>query len=195
MTKVSDGQLVLPGEKLGVVEEFDPGPGTVDVNGTVYASQTGKANVDRKRRIVTVRTLAGPPLVPEEGSTIIGMVEKVQEKMAIVNILMIDGKKAGLPFTGMLHISSSSPRFERDMGDVCKPVDMIRAKVMDTTQRIPKLTTAGPGMGVIKAYCSKCGGELILSGRILRCSLCRNVERRRLADDFAGMSTEADDLS
>src|SRR6058998_4342758 len=107
MTRVSDGQFVVPGEKLGVVEEFDAGSGTVDVNGTVYASQTGKANVDRKRRIVTVKTLAGPPVVPEEGSTIIGMVEKIQEKMAIVNIVMIDGKKVELPFTGMLHISSS----------------------------------------------------------------------------------------
>jgi len=190
MTRVSDGQFVVPGEKLGVVEEFDPGPGTVDVNGSVYASQTGKANVDRKRRVVTVKTLAGPPLVPEEGSTIIGQVEKIQEKMAIVNIFTIDGKYVGRPFTGMLHISTSSPRFERDMGDVCKPVDIVRAKVIDTKERIPKLTTAGPGLGVIKAYCSRCGGELVFSGRILRCVLCRNVERRRLADDFAGFREE-----
>jgi exosome complex component CSL4 len=195
MTRVSDGQFVVPGERLGVVEEFDPGPGTVDVNGTVYAAQTGRAAVDKTRRIVRVKTQAGPPLFPEEGSTVIGMVEKVQEKMAIVNIVMIDGKKTGRPFTGMLHISSASPRYERDMLDVCKPVDMIRAKVMDTSERIPKLTTAGPGMGVIKAYCSKCGGELILSGRILRCALCRNVERRRLASDFPGMGPEAEDLS
>jgi len=191
MTRVSDGQFVVPGEKLGVVEEFNPGPGTVDVNGTVYASQTGKAAVDKNRRIVTVKTLAGPPVVPEEGSTIIGIVEKNQEKMAIVQIIQVDGKRVELPFTGMLHISSASPRFEREMGDVCKPVDIIRAKVIDTSTRIPKLTTAGPGLGVIKAYCSKCGGELILSGHILRCSICRNVERRRLASDFEGMSEEA----
>ncbi len=190
MTRVSDGQFVVPGEKLGVVEEFDPGPGTVDVNGTVYASQTGKAAVDKNRRIVAVKTMAGPPLVPEEGSTIIGMVEKIQEKMAIVNIVMVDGRKVGRPFTGMLHISNASPRFEREMGDVCKSVDIVRAKVIDTGERIPKLTTAGPGLGVIKAYCSKCGGELVFSGRILRCTLCRNVERRRLADDFAGFREE-----
>ncbi len=190
MTRVSDGQFVVPGERLGVVEEFDPGPGTVDVNGTVVAAQTGKASVDRKRRIVTVKTLAGPPLFPDEGSTILGMVEKIQEKMAIVSIFMVDGKPLGRPFTGMLHISTSSPRYEEDMGDVCKPVDIIRAKVMDTKERIPKLTTAGPGLGVIKAYCSKCGGELVFSGRILRCALCRNVERRRLADDFEGFKEE-----
>ena len=184
MSRKLDGQFVVPGERLGVVEEFDPGRGTVDVNGTVYSSQTGKVSVDATRRIVSVKTAAGPPVVPEEGSTIIGMVEKIQEKMAIVQIIVVDDHKLDTPFTGMLHISSSSPRFERAMGEVCKPLDLIRAKVIDVTNRIPKLTTAGHGLGVVKAYCSKCGGELIFSGSILRCKACRNVERRRLADDF-----------
>ncbi len=186
MSKKLDGQFVVPGERLGVVEEFDAGTGTVDVNGTVYAAQTGKATLDAARRKVTVKTLAGPPVVPEEGSTIIGMVEKIQEKMAFVNIIMVDGHKVERPFTGMLHISNSSPRYERAMGEVCKPVDIIRAKVIDVSARIPKLTTSGRGLGVIKAYCSNCGSELVLSGNILRCSQCRNVERRRLADDFLG---------
>jgi exosome complex component CSL4 len=184
MSKKLDGTFVVPGEKLGVVEEFDPGRGTVEVNGIVYSSQTGTAAVDAKRHVVSVKTAAGPVVVPEEGSSVTGVVEKVQEKMAIVNIVLVDGKKMVLPFTGMLHISNSSPRFERVMSEVCKPNDILRAKVIDTSQRIPKLTTIGRDLGVIKAYCSRCGNELVLSGRILRCSNCRNVERRRLAEDF-----------
>ncbi len=185
MSRKLDGQFVVPGQRLGVVEEFDPGRGTVEVDGIVYSSQTGLAAIDSNRHVVTVKTLAGPPVIPDEGSTIIGVVEKVQEKMAIINIVMVDGKKVPLPFTGMLHISNSSPRFERTMGEVTKPNDVIRAKVIDTSQRIPKLTTVGRDLGVLRAYCSRCGGELMLSGRILRCSLCRNIERRRLAEDFA----------
>jgi exosome complex component CSL4 len=184
MSKKLDGTFVVPGERLGVVEEFDPGRGTVEVNGIVYSSQTGTAAVDTKRRVVSVKTAAGPVVVPEEGSSVTGVVEKVQEKMAIVNLVLVDGKKMVLPFTGMLHISNSSPRFERVMSEVCKPNDILRAKVIDTSQRIPKLTTIGRDLGVIKAYCSRCGNELVLSGRILRCSNCRNVERRRLAEDF-----------
>ena len=184
MTRKLDGSFVVPGERLGVVEEFDPGRGTVEVNGIVYSSQTGTALLDPNRHVVSVKPITGPVVVPEEGSSIIGVVEKIQEKMAIVNIVVVDGKKMPLPFTGMLHISNSSPRFERVMGDVVKPNDIIRAKVIDTSQRIPKLTTVGRDLGVIKAYCSRCGNELVLSGRILRCSVCRNVERRRLAEDF-----------
>jgi exosome complex component CSL4 len=189
MIKKLDGTFVVPGEKLGVVEEFDPGRGTVEVDGIVYSSQTGKAALDPKRHVVTVKPMTGSVVVPEEGSSIIGVVEKIQEKMAIINIIVVDGKKMPLPFTGMLHISNSSPRFERIMGDVCKPNDMIRAKVIDTSQRIPKLTTVGRDLGVIKAYCSRCGGELVLSGHILRCSICRNVERRRLAEEFQSENT------
>jgi len=172
MNKKLDGQFVVPGEKLGVVEEFMPGSGTVEVEGNVYSTQTGRASLDLNRHIVTVKTVAGPPVLPVEGSTVIGVVQNAQEKMAIVNIITVDGKTLEPPFTGMLHISSASPKFERAMSDVCKPVDIIRAKVIDDSQRIPKLTTAGHG------------GNLVLSGRILRCDVCRNVERRRLADDF-----------
>ncbi len=179
-----DGAFVVPGERLGVVEEFDPGRGTVEVGGIVYSSQTGVASMDSKRHVVSVKTATVPVVVPEEGSTVIGIVEKVQEKMAIVQLIVVDGKKMPLPFTGMLHVSNSSPRFERSMWDVTKPNDIIRAKVIDTSQRIPKLTTVGRDLGVTKAYCSKCGNELVLSGHILRCSVCRNVERRRLAEDF-----------
>jgi exosome complex component CSL4 len=189
MIKKLDGTFVVPGERLGVVEEFDSGRGTVEVNGIVYSSQTGTASLDPKRHVVTVKPTTVQVVVPEEGSSIIGVVEKVQEKMAIIQIIVVDGKKMELPFTGMLHISNSSSRFERVMGDVCKPNDTIRAKVIDTSQRIPKLTTVGRDLGVIKAYCSRCGGELVLSGHILRCSLCRNVERRRLAEDFLSEST------
>ncbi len=189
MIKKLEPHFVVPGERLGVVEEFDPGRGTVEVEGIVYSSQTGLAAVDSNQHVVSVKTAAGPPVVPEEGSTVIGVVEKVQEKMAIVNLVVVDGKKIELPFTGMLHISNSSPRFERVMGEVCKPNDILRAKVIDTSQRIPKLTTIGRELGVIKAFCSRCGHELILSGSILRCSNCRNVERRRLAEDFGSLGS------
>src|SRR5207237_688289 len=82
--------------------------------------------------IVSVKTATGLVVVPEEGSTVVGIVEKVQEKMAIINMIVVDGKKMALPFTGMLHVSNSSPRFERSMWDVVKPNDIIRAKVIES---------------------------------------------------------------
>src|SRR5207249_12157784 len=79
MIKKLDGTFVVPGEKLGVVEEFDPGRGTVEVDGIVYSSQTGTPALDPKRHVVTVKPATGPPFVPEEGSSTTGIAETARE--------------------------------------------------------------------------------------------------------------------
>jgi len=104
--------------------------------------------------------------------------------MATVSIWKINDKPLQNPFTALLHISSSSPRYERNMSDVCKAGDIIRARVIDMTNRIPQLTTAGRGLGVVKAFCSRCGAPLEFTNRRLECASCGNIERRRLAEDF-----------
>ncbi|MGA8904394.1 MAG: exosome complex RNA-binding protein Csl4 [Candidatus Bathyarchaeia archaeon] len=177
-------QPVLPGDKLGVVEQFLPGVGTYEEEGTIYANFTGTAKIDLKNKRVTVVPTTRIPQLPKEGTTVLASVIHAQEKMATVNIWKIDGKALQNPFTAILHISSSSPRYERNMSDVCKSGDILRARVIDMTNRIPKLTTAGRGLGVIKAFCSKCGAALEFTNRKLQCPSCGNLESRRLAEDY-----------
>ncbi len=175
---------VILGDRLGVVEEFIPGPGTYEQEGTIYANFTGTARIDTRNKRVTVVPITRIPVLPKEGTTVLASVTHAQEKMATVSIWKIDGRTLQNPFTAILHISSSSPRFERNMSDVCKAGDILRARVIDTTNRIPQLTTAGRGLGVVKAFCSKCGAVLTIMNRRLQCSSCGNIERRRLAEDY-----------
>lgn len=177
-------QPVLPGDKLGVIEEFLPGVGTYEQDGTIYANFTGLAKIDTKNKRVSVVPSTRTPDLPKEGATVLASATHTQEKMATVSIWKIDGKMLQNPFTAILHISSSSPRYERNMSDVCKAGDIIRARVIDMTNRIPQLTTAGRGLGVVKAFCSKCGAVLNFTNRRLQCSSCGNIERRRLAEDY-----------
>jgi exosome complex component CSL4 len=179
-------QFVVPGEDLCVAEEFSPGPGTYESGGVVYSHLTGERVADLKERKVRVVAKGRIPVMPTDGSTIIGEVSNGHDKSAIISIYKVDSETLGRPFTGILHISSSSPRYERSMEDVCKTGDMIRAKVFNDKNRIPELTTAGRGLGVIRAYCSRCGGLLVVTNRRLQCRECGNVEHRRLADDYAG---------
>ena len=176
-------QPVLPGDKLGVIEQYLPGTGTYEKDGTIYSNFTGKARIDLKNKRVTVLPATRTAVLPKEGTTVIASVIHATEKMATVNIWKINDKAIQKPFTAMLHISSSSPRYERNMSDVCKAGDMIRARVIEMG-RIPQLTTAGRGLGVIKAFCSKCGAALDFKNRRLQCPSCGNIERRRLAEDF-----------
>ena len=176
-------QPVLPGDKLGVIEQYLPGNGTYEKDGTIYANFTGNARIDLKNKRVTVIPATRVVLLPKEGTTVIASVIHTSEKMATVNIWKINDKSTPVPFTAMLHISSSSPRYERSMSDVCKAGDILRARVIEMN-RIPQLTTAGRGLGVIKAFCSRCGAVLELKNRRLQCPSCGNIERRRLAEEF-----------
>jgi len=178
---------VLPGDKLGVIEQFLPGIGTYEKDGTIYAHFTGNARIDLKNKRVTVVPTTRVLTLPKEGTTVIASVIHASDKMATVNIWRINDKNIQTPFTAMLHISSSSPRYERNMADVCKAGDIIRARVIEMN-RIPQLTTAGRGLGVIKAFCSKCGAVLEFKNRRLQCASCGNIERRRLAEDYAGLA-------
>jgi exosome complex component CSL4 len=183
-----EGAFVVPGERLGVVEEFLPGSGTYEQDGTIYAVRTGLTSFDPRNRVVSVKPKTHVPIFPVEGATVVGTVTLAHDKMATLRLARIDGTPIQNTFTGILHISSSSPRYERRMSDVCKAGDVIRAKVIDVSNRVPLLTTAGRGLGVILAYCSWCGGTLELKNRRLECSSCKNVERRRMADDYGNLS-------
>lgn len=176
--------FVVPGEELCVAEEFMPGPGTYESGGTIYSDLTGDRVVDLNSRTVRVVAKAKTPIMPTDGSTVIGQVTNAHDKSAIVSIFKVDSEILGRPFTGILHISSASPRYERNMEDVCKTGDMIKAKVFNDKNRIPELTTAGRGLGVIRAYCSRCGNLLVLVNRRLQCRECGNTEHRRLVDDY-----------
>jgi len=178
------GQLVVPGEKLGVVEEFSPGQGAYEENGTIYAQLVGHTLVDLLKKVVSVHPRVRTPIIPTEGATVLGIVANAQGRVATVSILKIDDHVLQTPFVGVLHISSSSPSYEKDMADVCKALDIVRARVMNVKNRDPQLTTIGRGLGVVKAFCSRCGHVLVRKGHALQCESCGNIERRKIAEDY-----------
>jgi exosome complex component CSL4 len=182
-TVVQD-RFTIPGEKLGVIEEFIPGSGTYEDRGTIYSTRVGLAEIDPLGKTVKVEPCSKTPVVPKEGDVVTGLVVNVQDKLAIIEIYEIGDRILPLPYSAALHIANTSPRYERLMGDICKRGDFIRAKVINVKNRIPQLTTVGRELGVIKAFCSKCGEELIPSGRILICPACGNKESRKIPSEY-----------
>ncbi|MGC8848938.1 MAG: exosome complex RNA-binding protein Csl4 [Candidatus Bathyarchaeia archaeon] len=179
-------KFIVPGEKLGVIEEFIPGAGTYEDNGTIFSTTVGRAEIDPVEKTVKVKSCSKTPLIPKEGDIVSGFVVNVQDKLAIIDIYAIGDKTLHLPFTAALHIANSSPRYERLMGDICKRGDFIKAKVINVKNRMPQLTTVGREFGVIRAFCSKCGEELTLAGRILICPACGNKEIRKISEEYDG---------
>jgi len=183
-SKRKSGQLVVPGDKLGVIEEFEPGSGTYVEEGTIFSMSTGRELMDLLNKKVSVYPRTTMSGVPRVGSIVLGQVSEVQSKQATIRIFQVGNRVLSGFFTGLLHISDVSPRYVESMYDVCKAGDLIRAKVTSDKNRVFHLTTNDRDLGVVYAFCSRCGHALSFRRMRMRCPECGNFERRKTAQDY-----------
>ena len=47
--RVKDGDIVLPGDYLGVIEEFLPGEGIIEEDGELYAARAGRVRINSEK--------------------------------------------------------------------------------------------------------------------------------------------------
>ena len=187
------GLFVVPGDRLGVIEEFTSGSGTYIENGIIHSKITGCTLLDMLNKEVSVFPLVKAATVPQVGSIVTGLVTDVKSKNAILTIFQVGDKKISGAFKGMLHISGVSRGFVDNMFNVCKAGDIMRAKVISTKNRSVFLATTDRDLGVISAQCSLCGHALQRENRGLSCSNCGNVERRKTSPDYGKDTTHEDE--
>jgi exosome complex component CSL4 len=178
------GQLVVPGDRIGVIEEFIPDDGTFVRDGVIYSKVVGRVLIDLARKRVTVHKLTEGAKVPFTGSTIIGQVSNAQNETAGVRIFEIENDEVNGAFQGILHVSDVQMRYVDSMFDVCKAGDVIRAKVISEKNRTYHLSTKDRNLGVVYAFCSNCGTLLEPRRQGMHCPKCGRVERRKLASDY-----------
>lgn len=184
INKRRSGQIVVPGEHIGVIEEFSPGIGTYVKNGKIYSRMIGRTLLDIMNKKVSVYPLIPRPSVPKTGSIVTGQVQNVQSHFAVLRIWKIGERTLSGFFSGLLHISDASPSYVETMFDVCKPCDIMRAKVVSEKNREYHLSTVDKNLGVIYAFCSHCGHILQFKRHRLQCSYCGKIEKRKTALDY-----------
>jgi len=135
------GHLVLPGERLGVIEEFIPDSGTYVKDGVIYSKIVGSALMDLLSKRVSVYPLISGATVPKVATTVVGQVGNAQSDNVLVRIFKIGSKRLSGVFTGILHISDVQERYVKSMNEVCKPGDIIRTKVISNKNQIYHLST------------------------------------------------------
>jgi exosome complex component CSL4 len=178
------GHLVLPGERLGVIEEFIPDAGTYVKDGVIYSKIVGRALLDLLNKRVSVYPLTNGVVVPKVAMTVVGQIGNAQSDNVLVRIFKIGHKKLSGNFGGILHISDVSDRYVNSMNDVCKTGDIVRAKVISEKNRIYHLSTNDNGLGILYAFCSRCGSLLEPQRYDLHCPKCGNIEKRKIAPDY-----------
>ncbi len=180
-----NGNMVVPGDRLGVIEEFIPDAGTYVRDGVIYSKIVGRALMDMLNRRVSVYPVLEGAVVPKVGTTVVGQVGNAQSDNVLVRILQVGKKKKNTGvFSGILHVSDVSDRYIDQMSDACKPGDIIRAKVISEKNQIYHLNTAEKNLGVIYGFCGICGTLLEQRRNEMHCTKCGNIERRKTALDY-----------
>jgi exosome complex component CSL4 len=183
VSKPKTGSLVLPGDWLGVIEEFTSGEGTYEENGIVYASSIGHVlidNIEKRVKVIPIEARA----LPRKGDIVLGKVTQINKMLTFVDIARVRGQTMANPFSAIIHISQISPGYVENTSDALKPGDIIRARVVEEQGELIQLTTTEKNLGVVYATCSNCGSELERKGNVLSCPDCEAKETRKIASDY-----------
>ncbi|MDI3474422.1 MAG: exosome complex component [Thermococcaceae archaeon] len=180
-----EGDLVLPGDYLGVIEEYMPGNGVKEENGELYAVIAGRVRIDPEKMEISVEPITDTPPLPRVNDVVIGRVIEVKSQSVIVQLIKIEGREndreiATSKLAG-IHVSQVKPGYVEDLSKEFKIGDIIRARVISNEKSPIQLSTKGPDLGVIYALCTRCRTPLVRRGDRLVCPRCGNVETRKLS--------------
>lgn len=177
-------RFVFPGEKLSVIEEFLEGSGSYQIEGFVRSAELGEANFDLNKREVEVQKITKELVLPNEGLDVVGEVGSAMRRDAWVNVFIINGKEISKTYTGIIHISNIGNSRIRNINLALRNGDLVKAKIINTKNRIMQLSIEGAEYGVIYSYCSRCGALMEQQGGRLHCPKCDRVERRKFAKTY-----------
>ncbi|MFA4982763.1 MAG: exosome complex RNA-binding protein Csl4 [Candidatus Micrarchaeia archaeon] len=178
-----DKKLVVPGDFIGIEEEYLPGAGTFADNEKVYAALTGEIS-DKDRTLAVQQKRPWKALAP--GMVILGRVENISEPIALVSV-MVGGAEIRFSETNdyaVLHASMIKRGYVKNVRDEYKVGDIIRAKIVDMRNGELRLATDSDELGAIKAFCPKCRHGMKVESGILKCEDCEWKDNRKIAKDY-----------
>ena len=198
MDKIRDIKRVIPGVRLSVIEEFDPGKNTFVNDGEVRSSAIGKPVINMVDRVLNVAQ-KNTPLIPTIGDIVTGYIDMLFGNMISVRVVYINDKYSHSGFSAIASTriyntgggggggsSYNSGWRERNRGKlIFKVGDIVRGRVFSLLNSSIHITLEDKDMGVVYTICFSCGNENLnkLPGG-LKCSSCGNFEERKVSVDY-----------
>ncbi len=178
-------EMVFPGTRLAVTEEFLGGPGTYSTENYIFASVTGHVVINLDHHEISVMPKAKMTPVPKVGDTFIGGVVNLSRQMATISVGVINNVEIYPTYTLILHVSQVSREYIETADEVLRYGDAVRGKILDAKTIPLQGSLIGSQLGVIFAFCSLCGTRLNKIGRDrLKCPECSNIEKRKTTIDY-----------
>lgn len=184
--------IVIPGDQLGVIEEFSPQKNCfADEEGNVFTLTWGKKVVDKEKHQVSVYP-SRRIFTPRRGSIVLGYVTEIRRQNATLKLSFF---KVGKTFENVktkymasLSIMNLSNRYIKNMYDGVRPGDWIIAKInkIEFNGSISVSVYGSRDLGVIYASCYKCAKEVskVIKRNLLRCTHCGTTQTRVLSSDY-----------
>ena len=186
--KVKDGDFVMPGDVLGIIEQFLPGEGTYDNEGYIKSSILGNVQINSKMKTISVMPKSGKPALLEVGDTVYGQITDVKAQRVNVNIdrLKNTTRPLALPYIGAIHISQVKEGYLDKLTDAFRIGDIIEATVVKITGYYFDLRTIDRECGVLKAMCTRCRGYMQTTEKEneLQCKRCSKKEKREVSTNY-----------
>ena len=181
---MSEESFKVPGDDLGVIEEFVPIRNAYEREGVVRAKVAGWAKLDPVKHEASVAE-ARRVRLPKSGDVVHAVVSGIRDAIIYVEIVYneTEGAFYPIPFRGVMHISEASNERLRSLNEAFGYGDVIRAKVL--SQKPPyQLSTKGAEFGVIMTRCPKCTTPLRKRGLWLYCPVCKRTYKKRKISKF-----------
>lgn len=188
--KAKSGDFVLPGDILGVTEEFVPSQWTYEEEGKIKSLVVGTVSIDEKNKKIAIVPKTGTPSSLEAGKSVVGQISEVRGQRASVKIEKVKDSDRGLvtSFVGGIHISQAQKGYLSKLTEAFRIGDIVEAKVtkvigLDNVD----LTTANEELGVLKAMCTKCRHYMVKADKNeVVCLNCGRKERRKISAHYEG---------
>ena len=172
-------RFVVPGDEVGVIEEFVPATGTYVRDGFVRAKTVGALKVDALKHEISIAQAREVPL-PRFGDVVYAVVTGLRDSVVYLDVFYNETRNAtyAVPFRAILHISEASNERLRSTYEVFGYGDVVRAVVI--SRKPPyMLSTRGTELGIVLARCPRCMTPLRKRGLWLYCPTCRKTHKRR----------------
>lgn len=179
------GMFVLPGDSIGATEEFRAGAQTYESAGNIYATVTGTVKTNTKDRTISIIPSTSTPPVLQRGDVVIGQVTGLRDSLVLVTIAGVSGVvDRAIPDVGsaVIHVSNIKKAYVKDISREFGLFDIVKARIGDLKNM--RLDTAEPGLGVMKALCSRCRTAMTKDGSKLVCPECNQVETRKMSTEY-----------
>jgi len=173
---LSDNKTI-PGDKIGIIEEFESGKNTFEDGHNVRATVIGTVEIDKKSRIAQVQNIPTSG-IPEVDDVVIGTVAAVMSSMIAVSIDYVNNIRT----KSNVECICQTRHFRRK--NIALVNDIVVLRITAHKNGTIHASIDEPEFGILFTKCKKCGGKVIPMRDAIKCTECNWIDERKLSNNF-----------